>query len=278
MTGYGSGTLPIAVAHRGGAGIGRENTMEAFRRSTALGIRHLEFDIRLTRDRVPVLFHDQTLEAVTGMPTPITALTLEELSQVEVAPGLWVPTLADVLHGFATASLMIDIKDAAAMTPVLDIIDDFGATDRVCLTGGWDRHLRRARARFPGVHTNLGWGRMSMLLAGGHARLGASRLGSKATFVHLPYRLGRFQSYVPRLVGLAHDLDLRVMVWGVDEPSVMHRLLDDGVDGLITDRPDLLREVLISRDQWLPHQPASRPAIEPTRPVSEDAGRTGMSG
>lgn len=248
--------------------------MEALRRSHALGIRYLEVDVRLTRDRVPVLFHDPTPVAVTGRAVPVAQMTLAEIGEIELAPGVWVPTLADVLHGFGDANLMIDIKDPAAMGPVLDLVDDFGAAQRTCFTGGWDRHLRLARDRFPDIHSNLGWGRMTMLMAGGHTRLRAARFGSRATFVHLPYRLGRFRSYVPRLVALAHDLDLRVMVWGVDSPNLMHRLLDEGVDGIITDRPDLLRDVLISRGQWSPAGvPDSR-----TRPTSrtEDAGRSGV--
>ncbi|UDY24654.1 glycerophosphodiester phosphodiesterase family protein [Nocardioides sp. Kera G14] len=256
MTGYGSGTLPIAVAHRGGAGIGLENTMEAFRGSLALGIRYLEFDVRMTYDGVPVLFHDPTLQRIAGRPEAIADLTLEELSMVELAPRVWVPTLADVLHAFPQANLMVDLKDPAAMAATLDLIEHYDASSRVCLTGGWDRTLKLARDRFPDVHSNMGWGRMTTLLTCGRTRLKASRFRSEATFVHVPYRLGRVRSYVPRVVEIAHDLDLRVMVWGVEEPATMHRLLDEGVDGLITDRPDLLRDVLIERGQW----PAGRSA------------------
>lgn len=250
VTGYGAGNRPLAVAHRGGAGIGLENTMQACQRSWALGVRYLEVDIRLTRDGMPVLFHDATLERACGRPVAVADLTLEQLSQVELAPGVWVPTLADVLHAFPGANLMIDIKDPAAIAPVADLVDSFGAAARSCFTGGWDRHLKLARDRLPAAQSNLGWGRMTSLIVCGRTRLKVSRFGSGATFVHLPFRLGRFQSYVPRLVHAAHDLDLRVMVWGIEDPATMHRLLDEGVDGLITDRPDLLRDVLIAREQW----------------------------
>jgi len=71
-------------------------------------------------------------------------------------------------------------------------------------------------------------------------------------FAHVPIKLGRVPIYVERLVAMSHDIGVRVVVWTVDEPVVMRRLLDAGVDAIITDRPDVLREVLLSRDQWAP--------------------------
>lgn len=246
---YGSGALPLAVAHRGGASIGLENTMEAFRRSTALGVRYLEFDVRMTRDGVPVLFHDPSIDFA-GAPRRIADLTLAELGQVELAPGLWVPTLADVLHAFRGSNFMVDMKDPEALGPTLDLVEHYDAVERVCFTGGWDSTLDAARERFEGIHTALGWGRMSGLLTCGRTGLRASRWRSSATFVHIPLRLGRISTYLPRVVEMTHRLDLRLMVWGVEDTTTMHRLLDDGVDGIITDRPDLLREVLVARGQW----------------------------
>jgi len=248
---YGSGQLPLAIAHRGGAGIGLENTMAAFRRSTALGVRYLELDVRLTRDGVPVVFHDPAI-FYAGRSRRLADLTLAELSRVELAPGLWVPTLADVLHAFRDSLFMIDVKDFAVMAPALDLVEHYDAVRRVCFTGGWDSTLRLARERFEGIHTALGWGRTSGLLTCGRAGLRASRWRSAATFVHMPLRLGRLNVYLPRMVELTHRLDMRLLVWGVEDPATMHRLLDDGVDGLITDRPDLLREVLLARGQWRP--------------------------
>ena len=249
---YGEGAQPIAVAHRGGAGLGIENTLQACRRSWALGITHLEFDVWLSRDDVPVVLHDRDLTRLTGRRQRVGETTLAELSEIELAPGVWIPTVADVLHTFPTANFMIDLKDPAAMGAVLELVARYDARDRVCFTGGWDRSLRVARELFPTVHRNLGFGRMSTVVACSRLGFRASRFGADATFLHVPHRLGRVPIHHPSIVRRAHELDLRVMVWGVEDAETMHRLLDDGVDGLIVDRPDLLRDVLISRDQWEP--------------------------
>jgi glycerophosphoryl diester phosphodiesterase len=94
----------------------------------------------------------------------------------------------------------------------------------------------------------------------GCARAGVRPPGSLATgsFVHVPLRLGGLPVFSARLAEQAHDLGIRVLVWTVDEPSTMHRVLDDGADGVITDRPDLLREVLVGRDQWPAMSPSER--------------------
>jgi glycerophosphoryl diester phosphodiesterase len=73
-----------------------------------------------------------------------------------------------------------------------------------------------------------------------------------APFAHVPIKLGRAPIFVERLVAMSHDIDVRVVAWTVDEPVVMQRLLDAGVEAIITDRPDVLREVLVSRHQWAP--------------------------
>lgn len=248
---YGSGTLPLAVAHRGGAGLALENTMAALGASWALGVHHLEVDVRCTADGVPVLLHDASLRTGTGRMARIIDVSVEELRSVTLAGGHQVPTLAQVLLAYPQACLMVDLKDPAAAEATLGAIRDAGATDRVCLTGGWDGWLARARDVLDDVATALGWRAMAAVLASGRlAPLRACTWRPGATFAHVPLRLGGLPTYTPTLVRRSHDLGLRLLVWGVESPTAMHRLLDDGVDGIITDRPDLLREVLVARGQW----------------------------
>jgi glycerophosphoryl diester phosphodiesterase len=162
---------------------------------------------------------------------------------------------------------MMDLKDPAALGPLIRILRRHGALDRVCLAGGPDRLLAEARIYAgPLLSTASGWASITRLSIA--ARIGSSLASfagelMPAEFVHVPIRLGRLPVYGPRLVSMAHDLGLRVMVWTVDDPRVMHRLLDEGADGVITDRPDVLREVLIARNAWTSPATAEGSALPP---------------
>lgn len=224
--------------------------MDVFRRSMALGLRYLEFDVRMTADRVPVLFHDSTLRRITGLRHRLADLTLEQLSEIELPGRTWIPTLADALHAFPGAFFMVDMKDPAAIGPVLEQLERHDAIARSCIAGTFDR---RVTAAYDGLHASMSPRLMSALLAcGRRAPMPMARLElNGASYAHVPLRLDRFVTYRPRLVHQAHDLGLGLVVWGVEDSETMHRLLDDGVDGIITDHPDRLRDVLIARGQWV---------------------------
>jgi len=234
--------------------------MAALRRSVALGLRYLEFDVRLTADRVPVVFHDATLQRITGQPGRVADLTLERLSEIELPGRTWIPTLADVLHAFPDAFFMVDLKDPKAIGSVLAQLERHHAVARSCVAGSYDRRVTEA---YGGIDASMSPRLMSVLLAcGRRAPVPMGRLDlNGATYAHIPLRLDRLVTYTPRVVCRAHDLGLRLVVWGVEDADTMHRLLDDGVDGIITDHPDRLRDVLVARGQWLP--PTARPTWKP---------------
>jgi glycerophosphoryl diester phosphodiesterase len=129
-----------------------------------------------------------------------------------------------------------------------------GWSERVLVAGAWSRWLDRLRAEAPGVSTALGWRSLTTLIAcsrGGVRPPGLQGdVAARGGFAHVPIRLGRLPVHSERVIRRAHELGIRVVVWTVDDPATMRALLDMGVDGIITDRPDVLREVLISRGQW----------------------------
>jgi glycerophosphoryl diester phosphodiesterase len=248
---YGDGAVPLAIAHRGGAGLAAENTMAAFERSYALGLRYLETDIRLTSDGVVVAFHDACLDRVTGGHGPIRHQTYAEVSRLRVGGQASIPTLAEVLEAFPDACVTADLKDEAAILPLAHVLRRTGSARRVCVAGAWDQWLRTLVGEVgPDLTTALGWRDLCRLVASAHARIGLRGGQLSGTFAHVPLRIGRLPIFGERLIARAHLLGIKVIVWTVDDPAQMHRLLDEGVDGIITDRPDLLREVLLSRDQW----------------------------
>jgi glycerophosphoryl diester phosphodiesterase len=236
---------PLAIAHRGGAGLAAENTMEAFRRSYHLGVRYLETDVRLSADGQLVIFHDASLNRVTAVGGSMGDRTLPELIQLPVLGGGTIPSLASVLAAFPRACFTLDVKEPAVVGPLAELLQARGLSGRVCVAAARGQWLHELRARLgPDLCTALSWRDLAHLAARPRGNYGA------AGFAHIPLRLGRVPVFREELVGRAHAAGVRAIVWTVNEPNTMHRLLDAGVDGIITDRPDLLRDVMISRGQW----------------------------
>jgi glycerophosphoryl diester phosphodiesterase len=254
---YGSELGTIALAHRGGAGLAPENTLAAFGLASALGYRYLETDVRVTSDGHLVCFHDATLDRVTHLRGPVARRSLSTLRRLRVK-GEPIPTLTEALEAFPEARFTIDLKDRAAIAPLVEVLQRRDFRERVCIAGAWDSWITLVREQAPGVRAALGWRSLSALVTMSRAGVRPSRRLATAEYAHVPLRLGRVPVFVDRLVEGAHHIGVRVVLWTVDHPVDMRRALDAGVDGIITDRPDLLREVLIARDGWSPMQPAAR--------------------
>jgi len=166
--------------------------------------------------------------------------------------GFSVPTLDEVLVAYPDACFTVDVKEGSAVAPLARTLRATNAAPRVCVAGAWDGWLAGVRHEVgPELTTALGWRALATLLAGAPQAAGAAR------FAHVPSRV--VQVFGARLVARAHALGVRIIVWTVNDPAQMHRLLDLGMDGIITDRPDLLREVLVARDQWVAPSPAPSP-------------------
>lgn len=257
---YGDSDGVLALAHRGGAALAPENTLAAFDRSTALGLRHLETDVVTSRDGVPLCFHDQTLRRLTGRTDAVAALTARELARIRI-DGEPIPTLAEALHAFPSSAFSIDLKDLRAVDAVVRLLRaNPGWAPRVCVAGAWDGWLARAVAEVPGLTRALGFRGLTALIGCGRLRARTPRRMAAAPFAHVPVRLGGMPVFAGRVVPEAHRLGLRVLVWTVDDAPTMRTLLDAGVDGIISNRPDRLRDVLIERGAWTPPQLQSGPA------------------
>jgi glycerophosphoryl diester phosphodiesterase len=237
---------PLAFAHRGGAAEGDENTAEAFARAVRLGYRYVETDVHATADGVAVVFHDATLARVAGRPERVEALRWADLKKAWPA----VPRLDDVLAAWPAIRFNIDVKAASAIEPTVDTLTRTGAGDRVLLASFSDARLARLRLLAgPKVATSLGMRAVARLRA---ASIGGWRvaLPPSAVAAQVPVRYGRMRLVDRRFIGYAHRLGLQVHVWTIDDPAEMHELLDLGVDGIMTDRVDVLRDVYISRGVW----------------------------
>jgi glycerophosphoryl diester phosphodiesterase len=239
---------PIAFAHRGGALEQPENTMRAFEHAVGLGFRYLETDVQVTADGKAVIFHDDTLDRVTDRLGPISALPWREVRRARVAGTEPIPLLEDALGAWPDIRWNIEPKQEAGVEPLADVVRRTGTIDRVCLGSGRDARVARLRRLLgPRLCTAAGAIAIARLRV---ASLGV-RVGSIADAcaqVSLSYR------GVPlvdgRFVAAAHGLGLPVHVWTIDGAAQMHRLLNLGVDGIMTDRPTVLRKVLQDRGEW----------------------------
>ncbi|MEV1290271.1 glycerophosphodiester phosphodiesterase [Micromonospora sp. NPDC049679] len=241
---------PLAFAHRGGAALGDENTAEAFARAVSLGYRYVETDVHGTADGVAVIFHDPTLERVTGEKGRIADLRWTDLASVRVGGAAAVPRLADVLDAWPHVRFNVDVKADNGVHPTVETIQRTGAGDRVLLASFSDRRLHRLRSLAgPQVASSLGMRGVARLrIASVTGR--RMRLPTSVVAAQVPVWYGRLRVVDQRFVDYAHRLGLQIHVWTIDEPTEMHELLDLGVDGIMTDHVDVLRNVYLSRGLW----------------------------
>ncbi len=249
---YLSGPHPRAYAHRGwhlDDLAGMENSLAAFRRAAAEGFRYLETDVHATSDGVVVVHHDDTLDRTTDGTGPVAARPWSTVRQAKVGGREPIGRLEDLLEELPDALLNVDVKADAAVVPVVELLRRTGSLHRVCLAAFSDRRLARLRALAgPELMTSMGPRSAGALWVSG--RVPALRLPVAGRIAQVPAAQGPLTVVDARFVAAAHRRGLEVHVWTIDEPARMEALLDLGVDGLVTDRPDVLRDVLTARGAW----------------------------
>ncbi len=245
----------LPFAHRGGAYHpeieGLENTMAAFKHAVALGYDYLETDVHVTADGVLLAFHDSVLDRVTDQQGAISELTLEEVRHARVGGREEVPTLAALFEEFPEARFNVDLKSDAAAPALAEFIVERGAWDRV-LVGSFSRKRLNEFRRLTGGRVRTSAAPLEVVL---FRFLPSGRLADRLTrgrvfALQIPHRRGRLTIASRGLVRRAHAAGRPVHVWTVDDPDEMRRLLDRGVDGIFTDRTDVLKDVLIERGDW----------------------------
>jgi glycerophosphoryl diester phosphodiesterase len=236
---------PLVFAHRGGAKIGPENTMAAFDRGLTAGADGLELDVHLSRDGIVVVHHDATLDRTTRGRGPLKALTAAALAELDV------PVLAEVLARHPKVGVIIELKEPgpALATAVVEEIQRAGAVGRVCLGSFSLSALRTARAAAPDIRTSGARFEVRVALYKSWCGLSPGRVPYQA--FQVPETSGSTRIVSPRFVQLAHRAGIAVHVWTVDEPQDIRRLLGWGVDGIISDRPDVASEVV---KDWVSRQ------------------------
>ena len=246
---------PLAFAHRGGPAhpelIGMENTLTAFRHAVSLGYDFLETDVHATRDGVLLAFHDTLLDRVTDGDGALADATYDEVVPRRIGGREQIPTLAELFAEFPEARFNIDLKSESAVPLLVRFIDEHEAHDRVLVGSFSLRRLNRFRTLTRGrVATSA-----SPLEVLAFRFLPSGRLADRLTrgrvaALQVPHRKGPLTVTTPGLVRRAHAVGKHVHSWTIDDAAEMIELLDRGVDGLMTDRTDILKDVLAARGQW----------------------------
>lgn len=257
-----TGAHPLVFAHRGGARLAPENTMAAFERGLASGADGIECDVHLSRDGIPVVIHDATLDRTTNTTGSVCLKTASELTgidagcrfqQDEAFPyrdrGACVPTLEQVLRLAPDKWTIIEMKtgDAALGRAVVDVVRRLDAIDRVCV-GSFHRHsVEAVRKEEPAIATSACEWEARWTLYRSWIRWPAFGNRPYSAF-QVPEMAGKMRVVSPQFVKQVHGEGATVQVWVVDRPDDIKRLFDWGVDGVISDRPDL---AVAARDEWV---------------------------
>mgnify|MGYP002859566477 CR=1 FL=1 len=239
-----TGPRPLAMAHRGGAGEATENSPATFQRAVDLGYRWIETDVRATIDGHAIVFHDATLERTTDSTGAISTLPLSHVRNVTLHDGAHPITLVEALDRWPDVRFNIDVKDDGSVTPFLHAIAEADAWDRVCAAAFSTSRLNRMRvAAGSRLATSMGPAEVTRLVLGLPDR-------TPACAAQVPRAAGPLPVITRGFVRRAHRRGVQVHVWTIDAAPAMHALLDLGVDGIVTDRPSVLRDVLRDRGDW----------------------------
>ncbi|MEM7378827.1 MAG: glycerophosphodiester phosphodiesterase [Pseudomonadota bacterium] len=236
-----------AFAHRGDHDAAPENTFAAFSSAVAMGYRYLETDVHLSRDGVLFAFHDDALDRVTDSRGRLSDLDAAQIRRARVGNAERVPEMVELFEAFPEVHFNIEPKSDAAVAPLVELIRHTGSAHRVCVGSFSGHRIDRVRAALPEVCTSMGplettWARLQSLgmptpgIAAHCAQVPCSQWGIRlvdAAFVDSQHRHGR-----------------ETHVWTVNDKTEMQRLIDLGVDGIMTDHPALLKAVLEDCGLW----------------------------
>ncbi|HEY6417873.1 MAG TPA: glycerophosphodiester phosphodiesterase [Candidatus Binataceae bacterium] len=254
---------PRAIGHRGSAGTHPENTLVSFQAAVDCGARYLELDVHMTRDGEIVVSHDEELSRACGRDAAIRHLSYAELASADAGHtftpdersypfrgrGIAVPLLADVFAAFPAIRVVVEVKqtEPSLVAPMLQVIDRAGMREMVMVASEHQKPLDEIRALAPGIPTNFCYGEVAGFLQAMVAKSGDYAPPAQA--LQIPPVYESWQMVTAESVGFAHQLGVEVHVWTVNDAVEMNRLLDLGVDGIISDYPARLIGVIESRAQ-----------------------------
>lgn len=251
---------PLVIAHQGGDGLWPGDTMFAFQNAADLGVDVLEMDVHITRDGVLVLMHDETVDRTTNGTGEIESMTLDELKQLDAGydwspddgvtfpfrgQGITVPTLEEVFAAFPDMRMTIEIKktNATMTAPFCQLIREYEMQAKVLVASFHDERLKEFRAECPEVATSSAKNETTVFVLMTKVFLG----GFYSPAFHslqVPEKSSGITVMTEAFVKASHARNLAVEPWTINDEETMRQFIAWGVDGIITDRPDIMLEIL----------------------------------
>lgn len=253
---------PVIIGHRGAAGSAPENTLASFARGLELGATILESDIHATRDGVAVLIHDSSVDRTTNGRGPVADLRLDELRDLDAGhlfstdqgrsfpergQGVRIPTLEDAFEAFPDAHFNLEIKanPEALVARVIELVEKYDRAERTLLTAGENPIMLELRQQRKIRNGNFAIGASTAdVLAVIKAALANLPAPEDVMALQIPEDFGGRPLVTKQLIEFAHAAGINVHVWTINQPEQMSRLLALGVDGLVTDHPERMAELL----------------------------------
>ena len=251
---------PLVIAHQGGDGVWPGETMLAYQHAVDLGVDVLEMDIHITKDGELILMHDETVDRTTDGTGEIESMTLTDLKKLDAAydwspdegktfpyrgQGIQVATLEEIFQAFPEMRMTIEIKktNSPMAKPFCDLIREYNMQDKVLVASFHDERLKEFRTECPEVATSSAKNETTVFVLLTKAFLGG--FYSPIFYsLQVPEESGGITVMTPAFVRAAHARNLAVEPWTINDEETMRKFIEWGVDGIITDRPDILMEVL----------------------------------
>lgn len=251
---------PLVIAHQGGDGVWPGETMLAYQSATELGADVLEMDIHITADGELILMHDETVDRTTDGTGEIETMTLADLKKLDAAydwtpdegqtypyrgKGVTVATLKEVFEAFPEMRMTIEIKktNASMAKPFCDLIREYNMQDNILAASFHDERLKEFRKECPEVATSSAKNETTVFVLLTKSFLGGF-YSPKFHSLQVPEESGGITVMTPSFVRAAHARNLAVEPWTINDEETMREFIEWGVDGIITDRPDILLKVL----------------------------------
>jgi len=228
-------------AHRGGSEEAPENTLESFSYAIGLGSSYIETDVQLSADGIPYIFHDDDLSRLLNMEVKFNSLHSDQIEKLKLFESYQIPKLETALTQFPNALFQIDLKTDEVALPAMKVIENLNAFDRICIASFSSNRLQKVRKKFPDTCLSMGPKEILKLLL---ASFGLYNKTIYGDCLQVPIYHYGIKLVTRRFVKYVQSIGLKIHVWTINDKNTMRKLIDLGVDGIITDRPKLLKEVL----------------------------------
>lgn len=229
------------LAHRGGSIESYENTLASFAYAQSIGCKYIETDVQVSLDGIPYIFHDESLLRITGINSIFSSITSSEIDKIRIFNDHPIPKLDAALKEFPELFFQIDLKTDLVAIPALEVIKKNNAEKRVCIASFNSNRLKQVKENYPEMCLSMGPKEVAKLLL---ASFGLFKGEIPGDCLQVPIYSHGIKVVTKRFIKFVHSKNLKIMVWTINDKKTLKKLINMHVDGIITDTPKLLTELI----------------------------------